>query len=303
MTVIRKKVFVASDLSEGAEEAIRQGDAWARSMQADLVVCHVMPDPLRFNVLFPQLHEQMALDLPALREEAVEELSAETAEITGRSEEEFAVIVDAGHPAAVIVERAEHYDADLIVVGSHGHSGGNGPGLGSVATQVLRHAHCPVLVARPYRPTGVVLCATDFSDPALPAVNAAVFEAKRRSARLVLLHVIDAEHVAQYEALRRSQGAQGGLTAALKESLREAVMEKLKEALRDACAEGETVVREGTPAGEIVDAADELHAELVVVGAVGQSGLRRLRLGSVAEAVAYSSPVPVLAVREYEDEA
>jgi len=49
-----------------------------------------------------------------------------------------------------------------------------------------------------------------------------------------------------------------------------------------------------------VQAADELDAELLVVGCIGLTGLRRLTLGSVAEAVARSAPCPVLVVRQAE---
>jgi nucleotide-binding universal stress UspA family protein len=54
-------------------------------------------------------------------------------------------VVEDGNPAHRLVEAAANWDADLIVVGAHGH-GGLGPIVGSVARAVLYHAPCSVLV-------------------------------------------------------------------------------------------------------------------------------------------------------------
>jgi nucleotide-binding universal stress UspA family protein len=56
--------------------------------------------------------------------------------------------VHVGHAATGIVEIAEKWAADLIVMGSHGREGLGRLLLGSVADAVIRHAPCPVLVAR-----------------------------------------------------------------------------------------------------------------------------------------------------------
>ena len=300
MSVADKKVFAATDLSDAAGEAVRQADEWARAVGAELVVCHVMPNALRVNTLFPQLNAELALDLPHRRERAIEQLTALMTEMTGRAADGYAVMVDDGPPAAVIVEKAERYHADLIVVGSHGHSGMRELVLGGVATQVVRHAHCPVLIARPHPRTGRVLCATDFSDPAQPAVQAAAVEARRRGARLTLMHVVD---MAMATAGLMTMGF-GGVVYTLPRSQREdierAVKEKLQQALAGVGLEGDALVHEGSPAVAIVQAADELDAELVVMGTIGLTGLRRLTLGSVAEPVARTAPCPVLVVRQAE---
>jgi nucleotide-binding universal stress UspA family protein len=62
-----------------------------------------------------------------------------------------------------------------------------------------------------------------------------------------------------------------------------------------------TEIREGSPAREIVDAATRESCDLVVMGTHGRSGVDRLLLGSVAERVVRSSPVPVLTVRVTDD--
>jgi nucleotide-binding universal stress UspA family protein len=56
--------------------------------------------------------------------------------------------VDFGTPASSILELARSIQADLVIVGTHGRTGLERLVIGSVAQEVLRGAHCPVLVAR-----------------------------------------------------------------------------------------------------------------------------------------------------------
>jgi nucleotide-binding universal stress UspA family protein len=54
--------------------------------------------------------------------------------------------IDVGRPAAVIVEAAKRWSADLIAMGSHGRGGVECMLFGSVAEGVIRHAPCAVLI-------------------------------------------------------------------------------------------------------------------------------------------------------------
>jgi nucleotide-binding universal stress UspA family protein len=53
-----------------------------------------------------------------------------------------------GEPATTLLQMCADYDADLLIVGTHGRTGLDRVLDGSVAEAVSRHAHCPVLVAR-----------------------------------------------------------------------------------------------------------------------------------------------------------
>jgi nucleotide-binding universal stress UspA family protein len=53
-----------------------------------------------------------------------------------------------GDPCPALLREAEQFGADLLVVGSHGHSGIERLLMGSVATQVVANARCSVLVVR-----------------------------------------------------------------------------------------------------------------------------------------------------------
>jgi nucleotide-binding universal stress UspA family protein len=296
----RKRIFVATDLSESdpEREAVRQGDELARALDAELVICHVMPNPLRSNMLFPQLNEQIALDLPEQRDRVVEELTTYVSEVTGRAPEEFAIIVDDGAPSRVIIEKAERYGADLLVIGSHARTALGRILLGDVAAEIVRWAHCPVLISRPSARGGVVVAATDFSEPSVHAVSVAAEEAQRRGARLVLMHAMDLGVTTIMQAGVAFGGVTYTIPAEVKQALRESLRSKLLECLSRVGGAGEVLVTEGTPAPSIARVAEELKAELCVVGTSGAGGLKRITLGSVAEAVARSAPCPVLVVRQ-----
>ena len=88
--------------------------------------------------------------------EAIEELTKAHEEFTALAEQELRTAglqtearVAPGDPGQVIVELAQKEMVDLVVVGSHGRSGISRLLMGSVATHVVTHAPCSVLVVKP----------------------------------------------------------------------------------------------------------------------------------------------------------
>ena len=83
-----------------------------------------------------------------LEEEGTEESAAELHELAELLGVELQPRVEVGEPGDTICAVAEELDADLIIVGSHGHGWLQRVFIGSVSTHVLHHAPCPVLVVR-----------------------------------------------------------------------------------------------------------------------------------------------------------
>jgi universal stress protein E len=288
------RTLVAIDLSEASDEAIRQAAPYAAQQGAALAVCHVLP-ALTVNALFPQRNQSATLAMTDLERAARDHIGARLSRIAPGVDVD--VFVELGQAYAGIVRCAEAWAADLVVVASSGRTGLARMLLGSVAEKTVRYAHCPVLVARRHAGSRVVLAATDFSDPSLPAIAMGAEEAKRRGARLVVMHALDfmtvgmaAEEVAFAKIMTTSDGN-------VDHVLVDAAHRRLVEALRTVGAEGEVRVVDGSPASAIVRTADELQPEIVVVGTHGATGLRRLSLGNVAERVVRHAEGSVLAVR------
>src|SRR6185436_9723184 len=113
--------------------------------------------------------------------------------------------------------------------------------------------------------TGLILAATDFSDPALPALRAAVDEAARIGGRLAVVHCID---VTQHDWIAGSMSGIPGVAFAEATMLeaRRAAQARIAEALALVGGSGEAVSVIGAAALSIVGVAEEMRAELVVVG-------------------------------------
>lgn len=90
------------------------------------------------------------------------------------------------------------------------------------------------------------------------------------------------------------ESAWDGVTAALQQQGEEAI-EVVSEQVGDHPIESK--VAEGSPSQEIISYAADNDCDLIVMGTHGRSGVDRLLLGSVAERVVRSSPVPVLTIR------
>ena len=139
-----------------------------------------------------------------------------------------------------------------------------------------------------------IVVATDGSESVSRAVDVALDLAERFDAAVHALYVVDSGEVDSSPEAVREQ-----MRNALQERGGEAIVEVQKRAGRDVTA----VVREGRPANEIADYAREIGADLVATGTRGRHGENRFLVGSVAERVVRTCPVPVLTVRQLEGDA
>jgi nucleotide-binding universal stress UspA family protein len=166
--------------------------------------------------------------------------------------------------------------------------------MSSVSDSVVRHAHCPVLVARrkPLILPACILVATDGSEEATLAAKTAAELAYRTYSELHLVNVADtysSYHVAHEQGLAENlqQGAQE-------------VLEDQVEEIEQSGGEvaGKHVrVSQRHPADGIVRVAEEIEADLVVMGSRGLGGIRRALMGSVSDSVVRHAHCPVLVVR------
>jgi nucleotide-binding universal stress UspA family protein len=138
-----------------------------------------------------------------------------------------------------------------------------------------------------------VVIATDGSESVTRAVRVALDLAERFDAAVRALYVVD-------------EGEVDSSPEELRDELRDALESQGEDALaavRDhADRDVTTAVREGRPAAEITEYAREENADMVATGTRGRHGENRFLIGSVAERVVRSCPVPVLTVRQLENE-
>ncbi len=138
-----------------------------------------------------------------------------------------------------------------------------------------------------------ILVPVDFSDHSERALDMAVFLARSLGATLDLLHCCQftASMIPPYGVV---------IPEAFDRSVREAAAIQLGQWREKAAAEG-VEVRAGLcsayPSVGIVDAAEEMGADLIVMGTRGLAGIKHVLLGSVAERVLRQAPCPVVTVK------
>lgn len=291
MFKIKGPILAAMDLDNGSDDLLRQADALARSYHVKLSVCHVLPEIFAVRPLFPQLHLDDALKLSGLEAAVRDALLERIRAVTTRESSQTGIAIEQGTVHAGILRAAERIGAGAVVVGGKvDHQGLHI--LGKAAEHVVRYAHCPVLVARPSS-AGKVLAATDFSDPALPAIEAGAAEARRRKADLTIIHAVDL-----LPGMSPFYGEFFDMPPMdLSDQMRVLWQTRLDECVHRFKAEGGGLLRNGPAGPAILSAASELPAQLIVVGTHGRTGLSHVALGSVAEAVVRAAPCSVLTVR------
>ncbi len=284
------RVLIASDLSEASDEALKQGVEMAAG--GPVALCHVMPE-LGTHALLAQEYEADVSKQVLLQPRVMDALQGQLQRLCPELAPE--IFIEAGSDYGEILSRAEAWGAELIALGTHGRRGIQRWLLGSVADQVVRAAHCQVLVARPSG-RGAVLAATDLSQPGLPAIEAAAAEAARLGEKLVVMHAMELPR--EGDAAMGLLGALPALdTPEVRSQKRALASQIINSALTRLDARGEIVIAEDDAVHETLQLAGSLPARLVVVGTHGRTGLARVVLGSRSSQILEKAPCSVLVAR------
>lgn len=142
------RILVAIDGTDCSDQALDfvSGRRWGEEDEF-LILCVAEPAPGVFqdDEEEAQCSSEMLKDCGVIAERGLKRLKRK---LSSRSLPGMSTEVVCGSPAESIVERAASWPADLIVLGSHGHSGCRRFMVGSVAETVLKQAPCSVQVVR-----------------------------------------------------------------------------------------------------------------------------------------------------------
>jgi nucleotide-binding universal stress UspA family protein len=264
-----------------------------------LTILHVVPtfDPVNVR---GDLGEPVRVISPMPRETVIEEVRG-AMDLPAKAPNAV-VIAEAGDASTVIVDHAVSARADLIVMGTHGRRGFKRLLLGSVTETVLREAPCPVLTVPSSASAAFaesvtfkrILCPIDFSASSLQALGFALDLARQADGRVTLLHVVEwlAEEEPQALAHFNVQEYRNHLAADAGRRLRLLVAEESR-----TWVEIGNLVVLGRSHREILQAAEKIPANLVVMGAQGRGGVGLALFGSTTQQVVRSAACPVLTVR------
>lgn len=140
-----------------------------------------------------------------------------------------------------------------------------------------------------------ILFASDFSKASRKAFATAVRTAKRAHASLSIVHVL-----APFLPVGPDQYVGPETWEEIEKRARKWATQHLRSLATKATADGvraTTTLVEGTPAREITRLAKKTHADLLIIGTHGRTGLAKLFLGSVANQIVATAPCPVMTVR------
>jgi nucleotide-binding universal stress UspA family protein len=294
-----RSLLVPLDRSSFAEQALPAALSIARRAHArlDLVEVHTLYalddahaawcsfEPDRDAERKQQ--EQLYLDATAKWLTSVTPVSASTGVLSGST-------LLAATVADGILERAQAGNADLIVMATHGQGPLTHFGRGSVADELVRRAHVPVLLVRPSEEVPDIIPEPVLDNILIPLDGSALAEqvlqptlelALLMGARCTLLRVIESRS-------SHSEAAGGDLP---EREQAQAYLDRVAGRAREQGLQvGTRVVMARHAAEAIVQESDMLSCNLIALATHGRGGLKRLLLGSVAEKLVRDARLPVL---------
>ena len=207
----------------------------------------------------------------------------------------------ADSPAWAVVKKAETWQPDLIVVGSHGRSVMSRLWLGSVSQKILTEAPCSVRVGRSYHPPDAapvrLLIGVDGSPDAVAAVRAVAARAWPVGSAVRLVTALDARMCTAL-AFMRLPGQSGTERSDTDESAwMSETLDAIAAPLHERGLAVSSIITAGDPKHVLLDEADHWGADSLFVGARGLSRVERFLLGSVSAAVAARAHCSVEVVR------
>lgn len=276
------KVLVAMDGSEYGEWGL------------DWVATLPFVKPQRVTAL--HVLDSAWLRLPFRTKLEVQRVKARSARVLKRTKQQLASLKlkgiareEQGAVAQTILKRAPKRDG-LLVAGSKGLDALDRFLLGSVSTKLIQYATCPVLVVRGKAvPLRRIILGVDRSEASAKALEFVLAKFRpdsssrngsRKPIHVSVVHVMPFKYPGWQEV-----------------GIRRGLVEQDVQKLIEAGFTSQPVCVVGNPAEEILDVAATQHADLIVLGAKGLSGIDRFLLGSVSTRVVQHAKGAVLVVR------
>lgn len=214
-----------------------------------------------------------------------------------------------GDPKIAILDEAERWGADLIVIGTHGYNAVERVWMGSVSRAVVTQAKCSVEIARRSKTRGAgaaagrILLAVDGSECGDVAAQEIAALPWPPETEIHVISVVQTPFPLGADARTAPEGFYFDIEKAGLEWASAAINGALSrfregDSSRDVPLTVTSEVIVGHPERAIIDAAKRWRASLIALGSHGYHGFKRFLLGSVSQAVASHAPCSVLIIRD-----
>ena len=270
-TARMEKLMVATDGSDYSESAIREAINLAKVCSSKLFVVSIVTTNLEFETVVPQVMEKD-------EKEAREHLKSVKSRAAKEGIDCDVIVRLSENPFQDIIALAEKNKVNMIIVGTHGRTGLKRLMMGSVTAKVIGHSPCNVLVVPLHAKVECrnILLATDGSKYSDAAASEAIGIAKKCGSSLFVVSVASAD--------TKVASAAGNVKKVTGIAERENI-------------HMEGIAVKGEPYEAIIETSKQKHADLIIMGGHGRTGLERLLMGSVTERVIGHSEVAVLVVK------
>jgi nucleotide-binding universal stress UspA family protein len=288
------RIVIAIDFTPSCRNALRQAVRLASKWEATLTAIHVMDE-----FLVHELKRALSTDQATIRAEWLDHL-ARFVEDTEAGAGQVKLEVRMGSAAAELMEACLVGGADLLIMGARG-SREEPNRVGAIASKCLRKAPLDVLLVRAdaHGPFKHLVACVDFSDNSKKAIQIALNIADSEKASLDCIHV--------YQSAISMSMEYGGFTGAMPISVDAHTLDVWKSELNHlvqplqisapAVSVKTSVIERVNIREAVLDHVKESHADLVVLGTRGKSGLRELLMGTTAERIVADAPCSVFAIK------
>jgi len=289
--------LVGIDFTACSDIALRHAIRLARGFGAKLSVVHVIDATVAME-LEEALSEFQRNIREGLINDARRAWSEYAAAIPGAAELPFDVRID--NRQIGLLNAVGETGANLLILGAFGRQLPD-VGLGTTASSAVRRCACDVLLVRETQagPFKTVVAGIDFSEASAVALRRAAAVAKADGAVLHVVHVFDAPwHRLHYRAPTVEMAPQ------FVKQYRDGLHRRLEEFTRDTLGGMPTppphceLFDHGAHRSGMVAFAQQVNADLVVLGARGKTRVRDFIMGSTAEKVLKYSTCSVLSVKD-----
>ena len=296
------KVLLAIDGSDASMSAVAAAAALPFPPGSTVEVASVIPGSFApEGAVWPNV---VRVDPPNDRERIYDDVSRRLLDVAERlraDDRTVEVRVLEGRPATEIVAEAGRFEADLIVMGARGLSAVRRLLLGSISSEVVDHAPCPILIAR-HATIDHVLLATDGSPSATDALRFVAESGLFAGSPIRVLAVGNAGMpwwvgVTPVDGLTSIDIYADEAEACERRATR--VADEAAARLRELNVQATTAVRDGDVCSAILEEAEAQGADLIVLGARNFGALHRWLVGSVSRSVLHLAEASVLIVRPH----
>ncbi len=281
-TLALQKILVPIDFSDTSLNALQTAVAMAKRHQAKLVLVHIVS----VNTAFVMPEGSVILDsgLDQVLKTANQQLAQWVETLVTTHGIDAQGLVETGSVTDSIVHMAKSHQVDLIVLGSHGASGLREFFMGSTAYSVIRGASCPVLTIPPHQQwldfKKILFPVRPIAD-ALEKYDFARRIIRKNNAKLIVMGVLERLGNHTFEALNDEAA-------------------KLIKVIEEDGVSVETQFHfSDTLAETILEKANELEVDLLVVTASLDYQIKELFIGPFDQQIVNHAKVPVLSIRPH----